>query len=99
MANSYQKASRRRKFVYGGLIAVLLVGSICVRGLIAMPTAELQRSAGKWSIQQQSDRLDLNEMSQGEVELSSSAVRLVLTGSRGLAVCALWMWAQDHKMR
>ncbi len=99
MANSYQKASRRRKFIYGGLIAVLLVGSICVRGLIAMPTAELQRSAGKWSIQQQSDRLDLNEMSQGEVELSSSAVRLVLTGSRGLAVCALWMWAQDHKMR
>ena len=99
MANSYQKALRRRKAIYIGLVAVLLVLSICVRGLVAMPTPELQRNVGKWNIQQQSYKLDLNEMSQGDVELTSSAVRLLLTGSRGLAVCALWMSAQDKQMR
>ena len=67
-----------------------------MRGLVAMPSAELQEKIGKWTIQEQSDRLDLNELSQGDVELSGSAIRLLLTGSRGFAVAALWISAQDN---
>jgi hypothetical protein len=91
MSNSYQIAARRRKFVYLGLIAALFVATIFTRGLVG--------GANAWTIQRQSDQLDLNEMSQGDVELTGSAIRLMLTGSRGVAVCGLWISATEKQKR
>ncbi len=99
MSNTIQRAARRRKFIYGGVIAVLFIASIFVRGVVAMPISQLEQKTGKWTIQSQSNRLDLNELSQGEVELTGSAVRLMLTGSRGVAVCGLWISAYEKQKR
>ncbi|MCE9531008.1 MAG: hypothetical protein K8T89_07775 [Planctomycetes bacterium] len=108
MSNSYQRASSQRKLFYFGAIVALFVVTFFVRGIVALPGAEVKNQAtpelavktiGLWSIQKQSDRLELNEMSQGEVELTGSAIRLLLTGSRGLAICGLWMSAQEKQIR
>ncbi len=64
MANSFQQRSRIRKAVYGGLILVLLTVAILHRNLV---------------VRAQADALALREESQGEVELTGSAVRLALT--------------------
>jgi hypothetical protein len=47
----------------------------------------------------QADKLRIREESLGDVELTDRAFRLVLTGSRGFAVCALWYYAQDLQQR
>lgn len=81
VSRSTEQAGRRRKIVYLILMATLLLGTILVRGVVAVPLGPFN-DKGKWTIQGQSDKLDLNEFSQGEVELTGSAVRLMLTGSR-----------------
>ena len=50
-------------------------------------------------LEPQAYRLQLREESRGEVELTSSAVRLMLTGSRGMAVTFLWYTAMDKQKR
>jgi hypothetical protein len=92
-------AGGRRKLVYGGIALGLLAITILARGVVAMPLSGLKDTAGRWTVQEQSDRLELNEQSQGDVELTGAAVRLVLTGSRGLAVCALWISATESQKR
>ena len=97
MANPYQRASNRRKLIYFGTILGLLLVTIFVRGVVAMPVAGLKNSIGKWTIQEQSEKLELTEQSQGDVELTGSAIRLLLTGSRGLAICGLWISANEKQ--
>jgi hypothetical protein len=97
MANPYRSASSQRKLIYFGSILVLFGITIFVRGVVAMP-ADLN-NIGKWSIREQSDRLDLVETKQGDVELDGSVIRLLLTGSRGLAICALWISANEKQVR
>ena len=75
MANPFTQKVRQRKFIYTALILVLFTGSLMHRKFVVEPEAE---------------RLKLREVAKGEVELTSSAVRLTLTGSRGLAVTFLW---------
>jgi hypothetical protein len=75
MANPFTQKVRQRKFIYTALILVLFTGSLMHRKFVVEPEAE---------------RLRLREVAKGEVELTSSAVRLTLTGSRGLAVTFLW---------
>jgi hypothetical protein len=84
MANPFQRRSRIRKFIYGGLILVLFSASYLLRHQVVLG---------------QADSLALREQSQGEVELTSSAVRLSLTGFKGLATCVLWVAAQDKQKR
>src|SRR5260370_37807170 len=50
-------------------------------------------------VREQARSLQLLETVKGEVELTSSAVRLMLTGSRGLAVTVLWDNAMEKKKR
>lgn len=45
------------------------------------------------------DALDLREVDQGDAEVDAAFVRLSLTGSRGLAVTALWKLAQEQQKR
>jgi hypothetical protein len=50
-------------------------------------------------IDEQARSLAIREQSRGEVELSGSAVRLRLTGSRGLVTCMLWNSAFEAQKR
>lgn len=82
MANPFQQQVRVRKVVYTALILVLFTGSLMFRRFVVEPQAE---------------NLQLREASRGEVELTGSAVRLTLTGSRGLAVTLLWKAAMKEQ--
>jgi hypothetical protein len=84
MANPFQQQTRQRKFIYTALILALFTGSLMHRRLVVEPEAE---------------NLQLRETSRGEVELTSSAIRLTLTGSRGLAVTLLWAKALEEQER
>ena len=84
MANPLLQKTRQRKMIYFGAIAVLFTISLIHREFVVKPQAYA---------------LQLREDSRGEVELTSSAVRLVLTGSRGLAVTMLWYNAMDMQKR
>jgi hypothetical protein len=84
MAVNYQQQTRIRKFVYAGLILALLTVSVIHRRNILEP---------------QGNHLLLREVSKGEVKLTDSAVRLALTGSRGLAVTFLWSTALEKQKR
>jgi len=84
MANPFQQKVRVRKLIYTGLILGLFTASLVHRKFVVEPRAE---------------ELQLRETSRGEVELTSSAVRLTLTGSRGLAVTMLWAAALKEQDR
>lgn len=82
MANPFQQMARQRKLIYAGLILVLFTGSILHRRFVVEPQAH---------------DLQLREMTRGEVELTGSAVRLLTTGSRGLATT--WLWSTALRMQ
>lgn len=84
MGKSFQQQSLQRKLTYFFLIALLFGATLFLRKQYVIAKAE---------------DLGLRERDQGEVELTGSALRLTLTGSRGLVVCALWVAAQDKQMR
>ncbi len=84
MGNPFQQKARQRKVIYLGLIVALFTVSLLHRRLVVEPQAE---------------NLQLREAARGEVELTSSFVRLSLTGSRGLATTVLWATAMDRMMR
>lgn len=81
MANPFQQRSRQRKIIYLVLIVALFTASIMHR---------------KFVVEKQAEDLQLREAVRGEVELTSSFVRLSLTGSRGLATTILWATAIDR---
>jgi hypothetical protein len=78
---TFQQQARFRKLVYTVLILALFTGSLLHRRLV---------------IESKAKDLQLREVDRGEVELTASAVRLLLTGSRGMAVTMLW-WEVDKK--
>jgi hypothetical protein len=84
MANPYQQKAQQRKWIYLGLVLALLTVSIVQR---------------KWVVEKQANDLQLRETTRGEVELTGSAVRLMLTGSRGLAVPILWQTAIEMQKK
>jgi hypothetical protein len=84
MASPLVQKARQRKMIYFGLIVALFTISLIYREFVIKP---------------QATRLQLRETARGEVELTSSAVRLMLTGSRGLAVTILWYNAMEMQKR
>src|SRR4051794_16383553 len=84
MATSFLQKARQRKIVYFATIAVLFTVALVHKKAVLEPMAFA---------------LQLRETARGEVELTSSAVRLMLTGSRGLAVTMLWYTAMDRQKR
>lgn len=106
MANVYQQAAKRRKAVYLAAMGVLLLASLLVRGTF------FRKQIDQQTVQQVKDSpalsltLDgrakvheLTELHQGDQELGGAAIQLMLTGSRGLAVCALWNTAIEKQRR
>jgi hypothetical protein len=84
MASPFQQRALQRKLIYLGLILVLFTGTF------------LWRSN---AVANQARSLALREVDRGDVELTGAVVRLGLTGSRGLATCALWMSAIDKQKK
>jgi hypothetical protein len=78
---TFQQQARVRKLIYTVLILGLFTTSLLHRRLV---------------IEAKARDLQLREVDRGEVELTASAVRLLLTGSRGMAVTMLW-WEVDKK--
>jgi hypothetical protein len=95
MPSPLQTTSSRRKLLYLALIlGLFVVNTFFWRG---MATAETKPSP--WTLQAMAAKLDLTEDTQGEPDLLGSTVRLVLTGSRGLAVTVLWQGALEKQKR
>src|SRR5947209_1591343 len=84
MAVPYQQQALLRKVLYTGLIVGLFTVSLLHRRLVVEP---------------QGNNLQLREVSKGEVKLTDSAIRLALTGSRGVAVTFLWSTALEKQKR
>src|SRR5215467_6477114 len=84
MASRFQRQALLRKVVYLVLILVLFTASLMHRRLIVIPQAY---------------NLQLREEARGEVELTSSAVRLMTTGLRGWATCSLWLAAIEKQRK
>jgi hypothetical protein len=84
MASPYQQQALRRKLIYIGLI----VGLFTVAGVYRV-----------YVVESRADELALREQNLGEVEISSSALELSLTGSRGFVISGLWYFAQDAQKK
>jgi hypothetical protein len=100
--NPLQQAAVRRKIAYLVTILVLFTLSMFWRGTIDIPLAGKVRAAdtvASATIQHQATRLELRELEQGDPELAGSAIRLLMTGSRGLAVTILWQAALEKQKR
>jgi hypothetical protein len=84
MSGNFQRRSRVRKVIYAVLILALFSLSLVYRPYV---------------LEAQADSLALREQNQGEVDPLGAAVRLSLTGSRGVALCWLWHQAIEKQAR
>jgi hypothetical protein len=87
VASPFQQQSLRRKIIYTGLI----IGLFCVTLVF--------RQVPRAGMEAQAAGLELRELDRGEVELTGAALRLSLSGLRGIAVCFLWKTATDKQAR
>jgi hypothetical protein len=76
--------SLRRKLIYFGLIVGLFSVLLVYRNRV---------------VEAQAEQLELREQNLGEVEWSGAALRQLLTGSRGLVICSLWLAADEKQKR
>lgn len=84
MGVSFQEQSRKRKVLYAGLILALL--SVTVVHKLNLVNAKALE-------------VGMRQEQLGAVELYGSSLRLMLTGSRGLAVCGLWWTAMEKQKK
>src|SRR6478672_975821 len=97
MPSPLQQTSTRRKLLYFALIlAIYVVNTFFWRGVASPLTGGV---APPWTMTARANELELRETSQGDPDLIGSTVSLCLTGSRGLAVTALWKAAIDRQAR
>ena len=106
--NPLQRAALIRKVSYVAAIFVLFTLSMVWRGALPVPLGASTASIGapfRWvadhTIQSQAQRLEVWELdpNESDAEITGSALRLMLTGSRGLAVTGLWLSAIDKQKR
>ncbi len=84
MASPAQQQTFQRKLLYLGSVVVLLLGSLLWRRHVVEAKAQ---------------DMALLDQSHGDVEVLGSAVRLGLSGSRGLVTCALWYTAYEKQKK
>jgi hypothetical protein len=84
MASPAQQQAFQRKVIYLASIVVLLVGSYLWRRNVVEARAE---------------ELAMLDQSRGDVEVVGSALRLGLSGSRGLVTSGLWMIALEKQKK
>jgi hypothetical protein len=86
VASPYQQQALVRKIIYIAIILALAFATYLVR--------EAPRG-----IRARAETLGVQEESLGDVQLTDSMLRLSLTGSRGFAVCCLWLAAQEKQKK
>lgn len=86
MASSFQQQALVRKLIYIVIILILAFGTYLLR-------------EARGGIREQAENIGVQEESLGDVQLTDSMVRLTLTGSRGFAVCCLWLAAQEKQKK
>jgi hypothetical protein len=84
MAYTFQQQSTIRKFVYFALILGLFTVSLVHRKMV---------------INAQANELQMRESARGKADLTDSALRLTLSGVRGVAVTSLWLATIEHQKR
>src|SRR5262245_46995697 len=84
MASPAQQQTFQRKLIYLGSVVALLLGSLLWRTHVVEARAK---------------EMALLDQSHGDVEVVGSAVRLMLSGSRGLVTCALWYTAYEKQKK
>jgi len=94
MGSQFQQQSLRRKVIYTVLILFLFTATLVLRQVNAS-----FRGVQIEGIDAQARNLEIHEESLGEVELTGSALRLSLSGMRGVAVCGLWWTATQKQMK
>jgi hypothetical protein len=82
MAMSFQQQSRRRKFIYAGVIVLLFTGMLFHRKQVVEVSAKEN---------------SLSETNIGSVDLGGSAARFALASFRGPLVCVLWWESLELK--
>lgn len=100
MASRFQQQSVRRKVIYAVLILLLFFATMVVRRadfVLAMPGSNSQFHV--MGLEPKANELALREENRGEVELTGRAVNLLLTGSRGVVVCGLYVNAMEKQKR
>jgi hypothetical protein len=84
MTNSYQQRAQQRKLIYAGLIVGLFTAAWLYRDNV---------------VYAQADKMQLREVTKGEVELTSSVLRHTLSGLHGLGVTILWSTAIEKQKK
>ena len=105
--NPLQRAALRRKLYYFAAILGLFTVSMFWRGMLDIPLSGGGQTAAhrfadrvaSRTILDQSRRLELREIEQGDPEIMGTIARLALTGSRGFAVTLLWYDAIEKQKR
>ncbi len=105
--NPLQRAALRRKIYYFAAILALFTVSMFWRGMLDIPLSGGGQTAAhrfadriaSRTILDQSRRLELREIEQGDPEIMGTIARLALTGSRGFAVTLLWYDAIEKQKR
>ncbi len=90
-------STTQRKVVYVALIIALLAGNTFFWRGVASPLTGNEPPA--WTVSAQAKKLELTDLSTGEADLTGSAVRMLLSGSRGLALATLWYQSDEMKKR
>ena len=84
MSGHFQQQALLRKFIYMGVIIVLFASARVLQHFV---------------VEKQAKEMGLREQDRGQVHLSESALSLMLFSFRGLAVCALWLEADEYQKR
>src|SRR5436309_968795 len=97
MASAIQQSVLRRKVAYvAAMIVILVVNTFFWRGVASSQTGA---QPPWWTVTARANELELTELATGEADLTGSAMRLLLSGSRGLAQATLWYQADEKKKR
>ncbi|MBX7104368.1 MAG: hypothetical protein K1X57_09805 [Gemmataceae bacterium] len=87
----------RRKLTYFVLgLAILSVNTFLWRGVASPLTGNVPPS---WSVAARANTLELTDLAAGQADLTGSTARLMLTGSRGLALAILWYQSDEKKKK
>lgn len=87
----------QRKIIYIVLFLALFVANTFFWRGVASPLNNNEPPA--WSVTGQAKQLELTDLSAGESDLTGSAVRMLLSGSRGLALATLWYQSDEMKKK
>src|SRR5438477_8095727 len=91
-----QRQTFYRKLIYFGLILGLFT-------LATFSGTFLRHASGDritgWTVGERADNLQLRETSHGQASVLRATARVAMTGSRGFAVCFLWMTAIEKQKR